>query len=135
MGLGGVFQRKALVDCNLHRAGADYREEVVGRGLHFCRRAGVMAEYRARDEERTLGRENRRREGTDRPARVAIRHHDAERLKTIEPRHERVLADGVIDHRHTLAAGQFAHPFFPAQVLGVDHMRAAVGLGQFHFPR
>ena len=52
--LGGVLQRKALVDRHLHRARLDHREQIVGGVLKFLRRARVMRQGRPGQESEPL---------------------------------------------------------------------------------
>ena len=69
--------------------------------------------------------------GSTPPEDCAEQRGDAERRQAIERFQERVLADGIVHHRHLLAAGDLLDAFDEI-LLGVnDRVGAAMGLGEF----
>ena len=90
--LGRILQRKALVDGDFHRAGADHSEQIVGGVLKLFLIAHIMRQRRPGDEQRALaGKDGRAR--TDPPARRLLPYVtiDAARRQAIQPGRNVVL--------------------------------------------
>src|SRR5262249_24549344 len=95
---------------------------------HVRTRRGVVDHGRARDPDRTLDGELH---GIDdhRSGAGAVADQRAARLQTVERGLQCVLADRVVDHRHTLAAGDLAYAFGDVFARRHDGVGAAVRTG------
>ena len=68
--------------------------------------------------------------GSTRAGRLPEQRGDAERRQAIQRFEERVLADGIVDHRHLLAAGDLVDAFDEILARVDDGVGAAMGLGE-----
>src|SRR5438445_252585 len=75
---------------------------------------------------RALGRAEPRVERVDGPRGVAEGREQAAALQAIERLEEGVLADGIVDHRHFLPAGDLVHPRDEVFLRVDDRMRRAM---------
>jgi len=89
---------------------------------------------RAGDVEGALLGEQAEIERLDAAGRLAEQRDEAERRQAIERFEERVLADGVVNHRHHLSAGDLLHTGDEVLLRVVDDMGAAVLARQRSLP-
>jgi len=89
---GRVLERVRLADVNLHLPRLHDAEEFAHRAFERGARRHVVIERRAREKERPTARQLERRHRRHGPRRIAVGHHEPERLQEIERLLERVLA-------------------------------------------
>src|SRR3954470_16309353 len=104
MRLCGVLQRIGLVHLDLDRAGLDDVEQLTCHRDQAFTLGGVGEQRRPGDVERALLREQTEIERLDGGGRRTEQRGDSEWREAVERLQERILADGVIDHRYLLAA-------------------------------
>src|SRR6516164_5669022 len=125
MRLSRIFQRKSLVRLTANLACENQVKKLFGHLQHVCARCRIMDHGRAGDPQRTLDREQRRIDHDGTRA-GAIAHQRAAWLQAVERRHQRVLADRVIDYRDAFATGDLAHPFGDILPRGHDRVGTAM---------
>src|ERR1700738_2101294 len=107
--LPGVVERVDMLHAHLETPVGHPGQNLVGAPLEFLARGHVVPEGWPGYEERALAAELDEIERRYRAAGAAEESQQAARPKAVEAAVETGLADGVIDHVHTLVAGESLH--------------------------
>src|SRR5271169_6892831 len=128
MRLGRVLQRIGLADFDLHLARQHGFEQILRHRQHVGALGRIGVERRAREEKRTLLRENAEIDGSDRARGLSEAHDETVGPDAVERLHESVLADAVVDDRDFLPFGQLFHALDKILARVDDRVVAAVRL-------
>ena len=126
MGLGYVRKVKALTDFDLYSAGCDDGEQGCGRLVQFLGCRHIVEQGGAGDKKRPATGETQGFHRRSRTRGVAEADQKAPASQAGQAGFKGGRANGIVDHRNTLAPGYFAHARRYILARGQDDLSAVI---------